>query len=306
MFEKEKCCLVVIALGVALPLAAQVQIEKRRPAPANTVVEIENSFGSVVVRGWEQNEVLVRGELAPGARGLDLDGDGDEIYIDIDEPDHWFYAPSEDAEFRSRLEIMVPAGASVDIETVNASIDVAGVNGAVELESVNGDISVVGRPQVVDVETMTGSVAVSAEGAPMTIESITGTVTVEGASREVDVESVEGAVVVTGRDLASVELTSVTGDITLIGTLAPRGDLDIETFSGTVTVELPPNVRAEFEIETFSGEISNDFGPRSPVSERFEPYRTLEFSTGYDDYEIQISTHEGDITLRVDSEGSGS
>jgi len=299
--------LACLALGfLAWPLQAQVKIEKRRPAPAKGYVSIENSFGSVKVRGWDQNEVLVKGELAPGARGLDLDGDKEGIDIDIDEPDHWFYAPSEDGAFQTHLEIMVPKGSNLSVDTVNASIDIAGVFGEMELDTVNGGVAVVAGRGGIEVDTMTGTVEISADGASMAVETITGSVTLRGVAGVVEVDSVEGAISIVGRDLRSVAVETITGDVSVIGTLAKSGELEVDTFSGAVTLTLPEAVRAEFEIETFSGEITSDFGPSAPVSERFEPYRFLEFATGgYDEYEIEVTTHEGDVRIRKADAGSG-
>jgi hypothetical protein len=62
-------------LAASHPAAGQVQVEKRRPAPASGELRVDNDFGSVVVRAWDQQEVLVRGVLAAGAEGLEYDGD---------------------------------------------------------------------------------------------------------------------------------------------------------------------------------------------------------------------------------------
>ena len=74
----------VMILG-SEPLGAQVQVEKRRAAAEDGAVYVENSFGSVVVRGWDQAEVLVKGRLAAGAEGLDFGGD-EGTYVEVDEP----------------------------------------------------------------------------------------------------------------------------------------------------------------------------------------------------------------------------
>ena len=146
---------------------------------------------------------------------------------------------------------------------------------------------------------MTGDIVVRAVSAEMSVESISGNITLEGAVREVDADSVSGLIEVSGRSLASLEIETVTGDVQFRGSLATEGELDIETFSGDVRLVLPTAVKAEFEIETFSGEITSELGPKVPVSRRFEPYRILNFSTGFDQYEVEVTTHEGHVELRV-------
>ena len=294
------------AIGAGLltaPATSQVQIEKRRPAPVSGWVSIDNSFGSIVVKAWENPEVLVRGELAPGAEGLDLDGDEDGVDIDVDVPDAWFYASDDDSEYRSHLTIFAPSGNHVWVESLNASIEIDGFRGEVEIESVNGSVTVNGSPISVEIESMTGGIEVNATGAPMSIESISGDVVIQGAAREVEVETVSGGVTVTGNDLESVQIETTSGNIEFRGGICPAGekdgDVEITTFSGTVDLLLEPSVKARFELSTFSGEIHNEIGPRSLTTERFRPYKKLRFSTGLDDCEVMVKTHDADISLKV-------
>lgn len=299
--------LITTAIGAGLltaPLAAQVQIEKRRPAPASGWISIDNSFGSVVVKAWENPEVLVRGELAPGAEGLDLDGDEEGVDVDVEVPDAWFYASDDDSEYRSHLTVFAPSGNHVWVESLNASIEIEGFRGEVEVESVNGSVTINGSPTAVEVEGMTGSIEINATGAPMSIESISGDVVIRGAAREVEVETVNGGVTVAGADLESVQIETTSGNVELRGGICPAGDEDgdveITTFSGTVDLVLEPSVRARFELSTFSGEIHNEIGPRSLTTERFRPYKKLRFSTGLDDCEVMVKTHDADISLQVE------
>lgn len=293
----------VAAALSAFPAIAQVQIEKRRPAPASGWVSIDNSFGSVVVKAWENPEVLVRGELAPGAEGLDLDSDEEHVDIDVDVPDAWFYASDDDSEYRSHLTIFAPSGSNVWVESLNASIEIEGFRGEVEVESVNGSVTVNGSPLTVEIESMTGGVEVNATGAPMSIESISGDVVLQGAAREVEVETVSGGVTVRGTDLESVQIETTSGNVEFSGGICPPrekdSDVEITTFSGTVLLVLDASVKARFELSTFSGEIHNEIGPRSLTTERFRPYKKLRFSTGEDDCEVMVKTHDADITLKV-------
>lgn len=295
--------LVPVLLAAALPPAAgaQIQIDKLRPAPPKGEVSIENSFGRVVVEAWDRNEIQVRGTLASGAEGLDFDVDGDGAYIDVDVPEAWFHASDDDSEFRSDLEVHAPVGSRIWVESVNAEIQVRGFRGPVSVETVNGDVLIEGPTAGVEVESMTGRVDVRAQGAPMDIESISGPVVLTGARGEVEVQSVSGTVEITGGPVQRLSVESTTGAVTFHGGLAPEADLEIETFSGPVSLILPAQVRAHFELQTFSGAIDSALGPQSPTpEERFVPYKRVRFSTGLDESEVTVTTHDGDITLQVD------
>jgi hypothetical protein len=292
----------VLAVLFFVPAAeGQVQIERRRAASASGEVSIDNDFGSVTVRGWERAEVMVRGTVAAGAEDFDLDGDDESTEVSVEVPNAWFHAAGEDAAFRSTLEVFVPSGSSVDVETVNASIDVEGVTGGVEADSVNGSVRVAGPASTIEIETMTGSIEVRVSAAPMWIDTISGKIDVSGATGEVRIESVSGPVSLAGAEMTDVRVKSTTGSVGYRGGVSAHGRIGIETFSGPVQLHLPPATRAEFDLHTFAGKIESDFCVGTPVTrERFEPFRQLHCSTGPDEFEIQVRTHDADITIAAD------
>ena len=120
---------VLVGLSLSGTLAAQVEVDRRRPAPPKGEVRIDNAFGSVAVKGWDRGEVLVQGTVAAGAEGFDFDSDREGTSISVSVPDAWFQAAGEDPAFRTTLTVFVPAGSSVGVETVNAGVSVEGVNG---------------------------------------------------------------------------------------------------------------------------------------------------------------------------------
>ena len=111
----------LLSVALAASAAAQVEIDRRRPAPARGEVHIDNDFGSVAVHGWDKAEVLVRGTVAAGAEGFDFDSDKEGTSISVSVPDAWFQAAGEDPAFRTALDVFVPSGSSLSISTVNAT-----------------------------------------------------------------------------------------------------------------------------------------------------------------------------------------
>jgi hypothetical protein len=288
-------------LATLQPARGQVQIDKRRPAPASGEISVDNAFGSLVVRAWDQQEVLVRGVLAAGAEGLDFDGDKEGVEIRVEVPSHWFHVSDDDAAFRSHLEVFAPVGSSVRVESVNADLTVEGFRGEIDAETVNGKIHVRGPAREVDVETMTGAVDVAVTGAPIEINSISGPVVVAGARGEVDIETVSAPVELSGSGLVSAQVRTTTGAVTLRASITAQGRIDIETFSGEVALHLPAAVKAHFELQSFSGEIRSALGAGTPdAGERFSPYRRQVFATGINEAEITVSTHDADIVVAVE------
>lgn len=289
-----------VAAVVVPPLSAQVEIDRRRPAPARGEVSIDNDFGAIVVKGWERNEVLVQGVVAAGAEGFDLEGDKEGTSVSVSVPDAWFQAAGEEPAFRTTLTIFVPLGSQLSIDSVNATVTVEGVVGAIDVETVNGAVRISGARARVEVETMTGAIDVAAAGAPMEIRSISGAVTVAGASGDVQIETLSGKVVASGQAVRSVDIRSTTGAVDFQGSTARAGELKIETFSSPVKLRLPKGTKAVFDLQTFGAKIDSQFCSGTPVTRRrFEPFRELRCSTGPEEFEVHVRTHDADIVVEA-------
>ena len=284
---------------------AQTQIERRRPASPRGEVSVKNDFGSVTVKGWDRAEVLVQGTLAAGAEGFELEGEKDETWIGVESPSNWLHAEGESPAFRSTLEVFVPAGSRVSVQTTNASAVVEAVTGTVEVQTVNGPVRVASPATGIEVETMTGTVEVTAPAREVGVRTISGGVVLDGVAGSVQVETVSGPVTIRGGGMASVSVETTTGAVTLDGTFARSGEVAVESFSSPVRLNLAPDLRATFDLRTFGGKIDSHVCAGTPLTrEGFEPFRQLRCSTGSEELEISIRTHDGDITIAPAGGGS--
>src|SRR5688572_4282618 len=119
------------------PAAAQQNVDERRPAAPNGLVEIENPNGSVRVTGWNRPEVAVTGSLGPGAEGLSVTGEHNRVRIEVE-------TRGNPHNVSSSLEVRVPEGSRLEIESFQGAIAVADVKGSVHAENVSGNVTVAG------------------------------------------------------------------------------------------------------------------------------------------------------------------
>ena len=273
--------------------AAQQKVDERRPAAAAGLVEIENPAGTLRVIGWNQPEVTVTGTLGPGAEGLSVTGDKNRIRIEVE-------TRGNPHGVASTLEVHVPEGSRLEIESFAGSIAVSAVKGAVRAENVNGDIAVSGAAREVDVETVNGSLEVSATARRVHAESVNGSVTVKGASGEIEASTVNGALLVDGGTFSHGHLETVNGKVRFEGDLAKGAVLDADSVSGSVELWLPATVAADFTLSTFSGTVENDLGPAfDRESGRDNPSeKELSFTTGAGGATVTIHTLSGSIAIR--------
>jgi DUF4097 and DUF4098 domain-containing protein YvlB len=267
--------LAVMALAaIAAPAVAQQTLNEKRPASKDGVVEVHNVAGSVKVTGWDRDEVEVTGTLGRGSERLEFTGSGARTEVRVVLPRRSHQVDGSD------LEIKVPAGSRLEVDTVSADIGVDMVTGPVRLESVSGRVEVAGGPREFEAKTVSGGIEIAAANAPGRASSVSGTVVLKGVKGSVEASSVSGAVTVTGDAVSRAELQTTSGDIRFDASLAGNGRLDAKTMSGTVDLRLPAATAADFDVTTFSGDIVNEFGPEARRASEYGPGKELSFSTG--------------------------
>ena len=142
-----------LACLAALPALAGTPIDQTRPLASRGRIEIENLKGRVEVRAWDRQEVKVTGTLGDGVEKFSLEGDRDNLRIEVKYPSR-----SGKTE-PTVLIVQVPTLADLEIETVSADIDVHGIaSRELSLESVSGDIVANGAPREARIESVSGDV----------------------------------------------------------------------------------------------------------------------------------------------------
>lgn len=300
------------------PAAAQVQIDKHRAVPAGeTVVRISNAFGRINVTAWDKPDVWVKGTVAAGAEGLDMDsGPSDDwndeddehpkkkvhrtaVEIQVSVPDSWTFESDDDTDYRSVLDIYVPRSSWLEIESTNAPITSSGTTGSISIETVNGAVKVEGGGREVELKSLTGDVEYVGSAAGIGAETVSGGVRIEAQTAKVQVRTVKGPVTVRGKTLSEVSVETTAGNVTVEAGIAPEGSWGIETFSGSVSLVFPGAASGHFRCKTAEGQITSNVGPKPRRTERFQPFRVLEFRAGSGEAEIEIETYSGAINLKA-------
>jgi DUF4097 and DUF4098 domain-containing protein YvlB len=293
----------VCTMGLSGPLATaaavQRQVEHGGDVAADVRVEISNVSGSVRVTGWERDEIRLQGTLGEGVSGLSFENDFRSVEIDVEVPRRRRDGPEPEVG-ASHLEISVPRGAYVEIETLAASISVLDVDGDVRLESTAGGIVYSGGARRIEAGTAAGDIEISssADGADIDVEGVAGGLVVQFASAHVRAATVTGQVRLIGGRLTAGELQSVSGLLYLEGEIASGADLGVENFSGDIELLVPDDTSARFDITTYSGSIQTDFGYEGRRVEPYSPEQQAEFTLGNGGATVDIETFAGKVMVR--------
>lgn len=280
-------------LAVAATARAERPVSISRVVAADAEITIENVAGSVTVVGVEGGELRVTGTLGDDVEELDISGGPNDVSIEVVIPDDRDWKRKR--KIAAQLELQVPRGVSLDVETVSARIDVRGVDGEIEAGSVSGSVTAVGGSGEIELESVSGAVTLSGGSGSIVAESVSGKVTLEQVSGDIEASTVSGEVWMETATASDVEIESVSGGVYFKGAVRKR--LEVESHSGNVRVALPAGFGARFELDTFSGRIENGLGPAARRTDRFEPGLSAEFSTGDGAARVSIESFSGNIVL---------
>lgn len=145
------------------------------------------------------------------------------------------------------LDVEVPRGADVAIETASAELHASGLVGMTKVRTASGDVIMVGIGGIVELDAVSGEVSISAD-APLDLRART----ISG----------DCSVHAPGLGRAVIETTS--GDVRLDALLAGRGPFEIQTVSGDATIVGRSGIRVD--ARTITGELRSDLPHRRESS----------------------------------------
>jgi DUF4097 and DUF4098 domain-containing protein YvlB len=272
-----------------MPASAQQTIERGHSATADPYVRIYvGSSGTVSVSGWDRDSVDVSGTADEAAGPFDIGGGADAMKMGL-----W---AEDNPDAIADLRIRVPAGATVWLKVVGASVDVSGVTGGLDVYSVTGDVRVEGSPREVYAETMAGKVDILGSSSSVRAKTANGSITFRGESDDVSLNTVSGKLTVAVPLLKRGRFETVTGDVYFEGDLDRGSSTTFQTHSGGVELRLPRDAGADVSVTTVEGTLQNDFGPQRSRDDMSG--REIQLEIGAGGAAVTIHTFSGAISIR--------
>jgi hypothetical protein len=114
-------------------------------APNGGVVSIDGrQNGGVTVKGWDQNQILVRARVQTGAvSGDEAEQLAKQVRIETGGAKIFASGPDNrnDAHWDVSYEVFVPRHSDLSLETHNGGIVISDVNGRIEFTALNGGVA---------------------------------------------------------------------------------------------------------------------------------------------------------------------
>lgn len=251
--------MLAVLAGFALTAAAAAQSgverkEVRLDLASGGTIHVVDNTGSVTLRAENGHQVVVAYTLHSGKMQVDSESTPDRRRIEIRADAVADQKPTPD-EAKVDLEISVPPGTSLTVNTATAPITANGISGDLTLSSDTGQITL---------KDITRShVHVRSVMAPVNLDNI--------SLGHVEVTSSGGAVKLVDVSGPKVNIATGSGDISYQGDCSGVGDYLMTTHSGNIDMRLPQTASVDLNARSVSGRVENDFPLKASKHPMFVP-----------------------------------
>ena len=239
--QRSKCTaaigIVLLVMLAALANAETTKKEFRFEVGTKSKVSIVNQFGSVSVKPATGNYVLVNATIYSDKVEVDQNQSGNRV----DVQSHLLSGATPENS-RVDYEVLVPADASVSLESST---------GPLHAERLHGDVEAEGANAAVDVRDMAGGhVHVKTMAGSITLTNIReGHVEVDSVSGDVTLNSVTGPL---------VRVSSTSGKIQYNGDFGYAGEYRFNSHSGNIDATIPEDASVDVKAQSVRGLVQND------------------------------------------------
>ena len=245
------------------------KIERSIPVDAQATVTLCVASGTLSVHGWDKDQIRVRSADAAQIEFRRIDKLKDQskpaTRVDVMVLDKTAaMRPRLDCQALASVEMDVPVGATVQVQTRDGDIMIAGV-AAAYAGSQNGDITIERVTKLVEAGSVGGSIALRDSSGRVNLSSAGGGIEVVNVrSAEGDdtfeVGTVSGDIQLEQVAIPKLIAKTVNGTVTMSGPLVKKGDYGFNTVTGDIVLEMPHD--ASFQLNAKVSEkqdIVSDF-----------------------------------------------
>jgi len=266
-----------------------VREEKAFTVSGAPTVALSTFDGSIEVRGWDRNEVVVEVEkVGPDqatAERIQVTAtrNGSAITIDVRKP-----SPLETTGMRrtpsANLVVSVPLTSAIVARSGDGSISISRVTGTLDLDTGDGSVRIAEVSGSIVARTGDGDVIGQKLDGQAEIRTGDGVVGLDGVFTALAIETRDGAVEVTARRGSRTD-----------------GEWDVATGDGDIRVEVPEGFGAEVDARTGDGRVRIDSITKAPGEQRddHDDRESVTGRLGGGGKPMRLRTSSGSITVTL-------
>jgi len=278
-------------------------------------VSISNISGTITITAASGDEVSIdavkrgrgdRSQLDRVTIAVDERPGRVEVRTDYGRP------PFPDRMFRDNYvtvdyTVVVPVGASLEVNSISGRIKVDGVRGSTRLASVSGNINSSNTPNIEYLRTVSGEVDlanISHDGS-LSVSSVSGNLDFNGVkAKSLDLNTVSGEIRLRDAVVERLFAKGLSGGVEYTGTLVRNGRYEVNSHSGNVRFTLADNTGFELNASSFSGSVRSDFqmtiggdGTQDGGRRRGPRNESLRATFGDGSASLSLRTFSGNIVI---------
>lgn len=271
----------------------RLRVERTIPADPSVTVLLCISAGEVIVRGGDRRDVRASAVAAERielrrADATDANNPATRVEVLVSDQAEGRRPLVGECRASGNIQLDVPRGAVVQIQTQSGSVDIADVAIA-RVDSLNGDIDLRRVSKAVEAKTFGGSISLKDAKGRVRLHAASGSVEAVDVrplepSDYFEANSYSGDVTLERIGHAQVQVSTLNGTASMAGPLAHGGRYGFKTMSGDVNLVLPND--ASFQINgkvSMQGDIITDFplqiinvNPKPVYKYKYKPGRVIQ------------------------------
>jgi DUF4097 and DUF4098 domain-containing protein YvlB len=269
----------------ALALAAAQQVDTTVNVGRGQRLDVNAFGGEVTVRAWNRNAVRVE-TITSGRERVEVSSSATALSVRTQ--------GRQGSPSQFELRITAPRWIPLNLSGVHTDMKVDGLRAPISVETVEGQVDVTGGDGLISLRSVQGSVALRGGRGRIRVNSVNEDVGVHNSSGEIAAETVNGEITLQINDAASVDASTVNGDIAYSGPIRSGGRYAFSTHNGDVTVTVAEGTSASVAVSTFSGEFESEF----PVPLRgARAGKGFSFTLGSGSAQVTLESFQGTIQL---------
>lgn len=310
------CVLGCFGCGWSQWIKVESDVDASRSLDGIRELTVHSRNGSIQVRVVEGADSLrLRGrKFATGVTLEDAHANLEDVLVEI-RPD-----PGKESALRvevervgdwrgsfgASLELTLSPEITLDLDTSNGKVEVAGVRRDVKIRTSNGTIHVGSVAADVDAKTSNGKIIVEDVDGDVEARTSNGGIVLEGVGRNrVEAETSNGSIRAL-RVRGNATLRSSNASIELRSARVPETpEITAVTSNGNVVVELPESVDASLRMATSNGRVAAEMRGAT-VRDLEQSKKALRATLNGGSGTIQIRSSNGSVTFRTTGDGGES
>lgn len=247
-------------LAVSAVAARAEDVTKSFVVTGRANVRMDTNDGSVRVTTGDSKQVEFRVEYQGYDLGknlrIDAHQDGDKVELTARVMGHWGFSFGHNPR-RLHIEVRMPREADLQVETGDGSVQVESINGTVNVHTGDGSVKANSLNGTIDLHTNDGSITVEKLKGDVRLRTGDGSIEAHELDGKVEADSGDGHIRIAGRfDALNVK----TGDGSVDTRVQPGSKMvsswTIRTGDGSVDLVLPSDFQTNIDASTGDGHIS--------------------------------------------------